>query len=102
MTEPLPAALRRERMLELIGRAGFVRVAELSEEFQVSDVTVRTDLDALDAQQSIRRVHGGAVLRTAGAREASFEEALESSADEKRRIGTAGSRTSTLASRCRP
>ena len=87
MSEPLPAPLRRERMLELIGRAGFARVAELSEAFQVSDVTVRSDLDALDAQQSIRRVHGGAVLRTGGVREASFEEALESSADEKRRIG---------------
>ena len=40
MTEPLPAALRRERMLELIGRAGFARVSDLSEAFQVSDVTV--------------------------------------------------------------
>ncbi|AGW40810.1 DeoR family transcriptional regulator [Leifsonia xyli subsp. cynodontis DSM 46306] len=89
MSEPLPAALRRERMLELIGRAGFARVAELSEAFQVSDVTVRTDLDALDAQQSIRRVHGGAVLRGSGTREPSFEEALASSADEKRRIGLA-------------
>lgn len=85
----MPAALRRERMLELIGRAGFARVSELSEAFQVSDVTVRTDLDALDAQQSIRRVHGGAVLLTPGTREASFEEALESSADEKRSIGLA-------------
>ncbi len=89
MSEPLPAALRRERMLELIGRAGFARVSELSEAFQVSDVTVRSDLDALDEQQSIRRVHGGAVLRGAGAREASFEEALESSADEKRAIALA-------------
>jgi DeoR family transcriptional regulator of aga operon len=89
MSEPLPAPLRRERMLELIGRAGFARVSDLSEAFQVSDVTVRSDLDALDREHSIRRVHGGAVLRIAGAREASFEEALESSADEKRRIGQA-------------
>ncbi len=89
MTEQLPAALRRERMLELIGRAGFVRVGDLSDAFQVSDVTVRNDLDVLDGQQSIRRVHGGAVLRAPGAREASFEEALESSADEKRRIAAA-------------
>ncbi|MEV8212625.1 DeoR/GlpR family DNA-binding transcription regulator [Leifsonia sp. NPDC077715] len=89
MSEPLPAALRRERMLELIGRAGFARVSDLSEAFQVSDVTVRSDLDALDREQIIRRVHGGAVLRAAGAREPSFEEALESSADEKRRIGQA-------------
>lgn len=87
MAEQLPAALRRERMLELIGRTGFVRVGDLSEAFQVSDVTVRSDLDVLDGQQSIRRVHGGAVLRTAGQREPSFEEALESSAEEKRRIG---------------
>jgi DeoR family transcriptional regulator of aga operon len=89
MSEPLPVALRRERMLELIGRSGFVRVGELAEAFQVSDVTIRGDLDALDAAESIRRVHGGAVLRTAGAREPSFEEALESSAEEKRRIGAA-------------
>ena len=86
MTEPLPAALRRERMLELIGRHGFMRVGDLSEAFHVSDVTVRTDLDLLDRQQSIRRVHGGAVLGGAGMREPSFEEALESSAEEKRHI----------------
>ncbi|WP_223691641.1 DeoR/GlpR family DNA-binding transcription regulator [Leifsonia poae] len=89
MTETLPAALRRERMLDLIGRHGFVRVGDLSEAFQVSDVTVRSDLDQLDQQQSIRRVHGGAVLRGVGIREPSFEESLESSADEKRRIAQA-------------
>lgn len=89
MTEPLPAALRRDRMLDLIGRHGFVRVGDLSEAFQVSDVTVRSDLDLLDQQQSIRRVHGGAVLRGNGMREPSFEEALEASADEKRSIALA-------------
>ncbi|WP_374009783.1 DeoR/GlpR family DNA-binding transcription regulator [Leifsonia sp. LS-T14] len=89
MSEPLPAALRRERMLELIGQAGFARVSDLGEAFQVSDVTVRSDLDVLDREQSIRRVHGGAVLRAPGTREPSFEEALESSAEEKRRIGQA-------------
>ncbi|MFF1574457.1 DeoR/GlpR family DNA-binding transcription regulator [Leifsonia sp. NPDC058292] len=90
MTEPLPAALRRERMLDLIGRHGFVRVGDLSEAFQVSDVTVRSDLDLLDQQQLIRRVHGGAVLRSGdGMREPSFEEALEASAEEKRSIGIA-------------
>lgn len=89
MAEQLPASLRRERMLELIGRAGFVRVGDLSAAFQVSDVTIRSDLDHLDEQQSIRRVHGGAVLRTDGMREASFEEALQTSADEKRRIAAA-------------
>ena len=89
MSEPVPAALRRERMLELIGQTGFVRVSELSETFGVSDVTVRNDLALLDSRQSIRRIHGGAVLRSAGMREPSFEESLESSAEEKRSIGAA-------------
>ncbi len=77
-------------MLELIGRQGFVRVSDLGEAFQVSDVTVRSDLDVLDEQQVIRRIHGGAVLRGVGeVREPSFEESLETSADEKGRIAHA-------------
>jgi DeoR family transcriptional regulator of aga operon len=74
-------------MLSLIGERGFVRVGELSETFGVSDVTVRGDLTVLEGTQGIRRVHGGAMPRITGtSHELSFEEALESSADEKRAI----------------
>ena len=48
-------------MLALIAESGFVRVAELSGEFGVSEVTVRRDLDALEAEGGMRRVHGGAM-----------------------------------------
>lgn len=89
MSEPLPATLRRERMLAYIGRAGFARVSELRDVFHVSEVTVRSDLDAMDSAHSIRRVHGGAVPRGAVMREASFEESLESSTEEKRSIAAA-------------
>ncbi|GAB3801308.1 DeoR/GlpR family DNA-binding transcription regulator [Humibacter antri] len=83
-----PATIRRQRMLGLIGDRGFVRVSELSEMFGVSDVTVRADLAVLEGTQGIRRVHGGAMPRvTAPLHERSFEEALESSADEKLAIG---------------
>lgn len=85
----LPASVRRRRMLDLIGEQGFARVSELSDAFGVSGVTVRSDLDALDRYQAIRRVHGGAVLRGPAAREASFEESLEASAGEKRQIARA-------------
>ena len=64
--ESLPASVRRQRMLELIGREGFARVTDLGEAFRVSEVTIRSDLDLLDEQRAIRRVHGGAVLRGAG------------------------------------
>lgn len=39
-----------------------VSVRELAETLQVSDMTVRRDLDALEEQGIIRRTHGGAVL----------------------------------------
>jgi DeoR family transcriptional regulator of aga operon len=75
-------------MLAMITAHDFVRVAELSEAFGVSDVTVRADLDSLDEAQAIRRVRGGAVSRTRQVQpEPSFEESLASSAAAKQRIG---------------
>ena len=44
---PVNAALRRDRMLAVIRERDFVRVGELSERFGISEVTVRSDLDAL-------------------------------------------------------
>lgn len=88
--EALPAAVRRNRMADVVRDRGFVRVGALSEAFAVSMVTVRSDLAALEGAGSVRRVHGGAMPRTAaGSRELSFEESLRSSADEKRAIARA-------------
>ncbi|MCU1482113.1 MAG: DeoR family transcriptional regulator [Subtercola sp.] len=73
----------------MIDERGFARVVELSETFGVSDVTIRSDLDLLDQQQVITRVHGGAVIRHRSLeREPTFEQALEASAAEKQQIGT--------------
>lgn len=85
-----PAAVRREEILTLVERQGFVRVHTLARHFGVSEVTIRTDLEALAAGHALQRVHGGAVagLRS-GAHERSFEKALLHYADEKRRIGRA-------------
>ncbi len=60
-TDPLPAALRRERISALVQDRGFIRVAELSRIFRTSPVTIRSDLDNLSAHDLVRRVHGGAV-----------------------------------------
>jgi len=84
----LPAAVRRERMLQLILEREFVRVADLSDAFGISEVTVRGDLDALDHSQAVRRVRGGAMARSKVVRpELSFEESLTASVVEKQRIG---------------
>lgn len=93
-THPPPdAPRRRELALALVAERGFVRVAELSAAFGVTTVTARADLDALERDGAIRRVHGGAVPVTSGLeaerpdREPTFEEALAASVEPKRSIG---------------
>src|ERR1700722_1902389 len=84
------AAARRDRMRTLIEERAFARVAELSRELGVSAVTVRSDLDALEAQGAIRRIRGGAMpLDAARLRERSFEEAAAEAAPAKARIAAA-------------
>ncbi|RUR03409.1 DeoR/GlpR family DNA-binding transcription regulator [Labedella endophytica] len=86
---PLPADMRRARILEIVRDRGFVRVSDLGGSFGVSDVTVRGDLDALAATGSVRRVHGGAVAALGPVAEPSFEQASDAFAGEKRAIGRA-------------
>jgi DeoR/GlpR family transcriptional regulator of sugar metabolism len=57
------AAERRHAILRALNAGGAVRVADLAAELDVSEMTVRRDLDALDAQSLLRKVHGGAVTR---------------------------------------
>jgi DeoR/GlpR family transcriptional regulator of sugar metabolism len=57
------AAERRLAILRALNVEGAVRVADLAAELDVSEMTVRRDLDALDAQNLLRKVHGGAVTR---------------------------------------
>lgn len=66
MEEPVPGAIRRDRIARLVQERGFVRVAELSRIFRTSPVTIRTDLDELESLDFVRRVHGGAVSTAGG------------------------------------
>jgi DeoR/GlpR family transcriptional regulator of sugar metabolism len=57
------AAERQDAILRALRSEGSVRVADLADELAVSEMTVRRDLDTLDAQRLLRKVHGGAVSR---------------------------------------
>lgn len=57
------AAERRAAILRTLQDGGSVRVADLAARFDVSEMTVRRDLDSLDAQDLLHKVHGGAVVR---------------------------------------
>lgn len=55
-------SLRQQRILQNIESQGRMRVKELANEFQVSELTIRRDLDELEAAGRIYRFHGGAEL----------------------------------------
>lgn len=85
----LPAEQRREAIAARARTHAFVRVADLSDEFGVSEVTIRGDLEALDADGRVRRVRGGGVSVSQPRREVSYLESLGEHADEKAAIGAA-------------
>ncbi|MER7855666.1 DeoR/GlpR family DNA-binding transcription regulator [Streptomyces bacillaris] len=81
----LLAEQRRSLILDEVRRRGGVRVNELTRRLNVSDMTIRRDLDALARQGVIEKVHGGAVpVVEASTHEPGFEakSALELSAKE--------------------
>lgn len=52
---------RRQHILSLVHRDGRVLVSELSESLGISPITIRKDLDHLEAHGVVQRTHGGAL-----------------------------------------
>ncbi len=52
---------RRRQILEIVNHDGRVLVGDLAKQFRTSQVTIRKDLDVLEAQGQIHRSHGGAL-----------------------------------------
>jgi DeoR/GlpR family transcriptional regulator of sugar metabolism len=50
---------RRSQLLELVRARGFASLPELAEKLQVSESTIRRDLDYLEETGSAKRTHGG-------------------------------------------
>jgi DeoR/GlpR family transcriptional regulator of sugar metabolism len=58
--EAMLARQRQALILDRVREVGGVRVAELARELEVSDMTVRRDLEILHEQGLLEKVHGGA------------------------------------------
>jgi ribose transport system substrate-binding protein len=52
---------RRQRILSMLADRASVKVSTLAELFDVSETTIRNDLSALEEENKLQRVHGGAV-----------------------------------------
>ncbi len=56
---------RQKSILNLLGHQDEVSVNELSKQLKVSSVTIRQDLNFMESEGLLKRIHGGAVLRDA-------------------------------------
>lgn len=71
-------------------RRGAIRVTELSQLLDVSDMTIRRDLDTLASQGQLDKVHGGATVRRAPSTdEPGFEAKGQRQVQEKEAIAAA-------------
>lgn len=61
------AEQRRKKIFELIQEEGYARVSDLSKHFDVSEPTIRQDLEKLEKGGLVTRKHGGAFLRSSTA-----------------------------------
>ena len=86
------AAQRQKLIAEEVRREGAVRVSELTALLAVSEVTIRRDLDVLEAAGLIDKVHGGATSRgSLSAQEPGFEAKSHRQLREKDAIARAAS-----------
>jgi len=53
---------RRQSLLDILRKQPGLRVPEIAKELGVSEGTIRNDLNALEEEGRLKRVHGGAVL----------------------------------------
>ena len=79
-------AERRARIVDLVKERRAVRVSALSDDLGVSGMTIRRDLERLEADGVLVRTHGGAVLKRHISEETLYVERESASAEEKRRI----------------
>jgi DeoR/GlpR family transcriptional regulator of sugar metabolism len=83
-----PFAPERQQLIaRLVQEHGRARVGDLARRFGVSTVTIRKDLQALEAEGRLIRAHGGAIAVAGNRPESSFAVRERVQSDAKDRIG---------------
>jgi DeoR/GlpR family transcriptional regulator of sugar metabolism len=78
-----------EHVLHLLESRDYIQVAELSEAFAVSEVTIRSDLTTLAQQGLVARIRGGVRALQLGQSEVGFDLRLRLEVERKRAIARA-------------
>src|SRR6266540_563531 len=82
---PIPE--RQKQILSLLSQQGRLSVAEIVEQFSISEATARRDLEMLASQGKAQRVHGGVIEVEQAPPELPILERKNEQMDEKIRIG---------------
>jgi DeoR/GlpR family transcriptional regulator of sugar metabolism len=77
---------RRQKVLDLVSRRGFVSLNDLSRTLKVSESTLRRDLDHWRELGQVKRIHGGAMHVGENAPLPALEDRSASQIEEKRTI----------------
>lgn len=83
------SATRRDQILAIVQKKQSATVGELSGLLQVSQVTVRQDLNRLASDGLLVRTRGGALAADRASREGTFAARVRANAESKQRIGEA-------------
>lgn len=89
MSDFTPTPDRQKQILSLLTRQGRLSVADIVEQFSISEATARRDLESLASQGKAQRVHGGAIPVEQAPPELPILEREGEQTDEKNRIGRA-------------
>ena len=87
MAKPLIPAQRRDRIQEYLATHKIISTSELCGLLDVSDATIRRDLEWLEQEGIIERTHGGAILSERLNFEQAYQQRAQRFTEEKRRIG---------------
>ena len=82
----MPADERRNHLTELIRSRRFASLPELADALAVSESTVRRDLEQLEEQGAVRRIHGGALYAGASPKLPHFDMSQPAEWEQKRAI----------------
>ncbi|MEM0964552.1 MAG: DeoR/GlpR family DNA-binding transcription regulator [Verrucomicrobiota bacterium] len=83
---------RHQQILNLLEERGTVRTIDLAEEFEVTDETIRRDLQNLADSGRLARIHGGASSLSGRPKLQSFTERRSINVENKRRIARSASK----------
>ncbi len=80
---------RKNRIVEIVNKNKIMKVTDLSLMFNTTEATVRRDLEELQSQKKIRRVHGGAISIAPSSKPLYTEELSVLCTEEKKMIAKA-------------